>query len=173
MLPTIRGKVAWVFDTPHFDADLIIGLDNFTETDPDKLKACCMRDFDPNFAATVEQGDIVICAENFGYGHPHKGGPDSLLLNGISAIFAESFSPGFYRTHSQRGTPLFECDNLLAEVQKGDRVEFDWDSCELHLPDRGRTLQCKPMPVKSRELVELGGLMEYIRQVRMKERQTG
>lgn len=164
MLPKIKGKVAYVFDQPDFDVDLICGLSNYTVTDPQKLKELCMQDIDPTFRDWVEPGDVVICARNFGYGHPHIGGPVGLAQNGITAIIAESFCPGFYRANSHRGFPLIECENLLQEVKKGDRVEFDWDTCQLHLLDSGKTLQCKKIPQKSIQLIEVGGIYEFIKQ---------
>jgi 3-isopropylmalate/(R)-2-methylmalate dehydratase small subunit len=118
MLPKIKGKVAYVFDKPHFDADLIIGLDNCTVTNPVELKKICMKDIDPDFQNYVENGDVVVCAEDFGYGHPHIGGPIALQAHGISAFIAESFCPGFYRANSLRGVPLIECDNLVNAVKE-------------------------------------------------------
>ena len=163
MLPEIKGKVAYIFEDPDFDVDLICGLGNYTVTDPKLLKELCMQNIYPQFREEAEPGDVVVCARNFGYGHPHIAGPVGMSLNGISAIIAESFCPGFYRANSHRGYPLIECEGVLQEVRKGDRVEFDWDRCELHLPDSGRILPCKKIPQKSLDLIEVGGIYEFIK----------
>lgn len=64
MIPKIKGKVAYVFEQPNFDADLICGLDNCTVADRDILKEVCMKDIAPDFQNYVEPGDVVVCAEN-------------------------------------------------------------------------------------------------------------
>ena len=70
-LDALRGRVAFVFEEADFDVDQIVGVENIRLTDPDALAACAMRRFDPGFAGQVEPGDVVVGAENFGYGHPH------------------------------------------------------------------------------------------------------
>lgn len=167
MLPEINGKVAYIYKESDFDADLICGLDNYTITDPEKLKELCMEDLDPHFKEVVEPGDVVVCGKNFGYGHPHIGGPVGLMMNGVVAFIAESYCPGFYRAQSLRGVPLIECEGVLEHIKAGERVRFDWDTCELHLLDSGVTLPCKKVPQKSIQLIELGGIMSYIREARM------
>ena len=167
MLPKIKGKVAYVFDEPDFDADLICGMDSCTVSDPVLLKRVCMNDLDPSFQQYVEDGDVVVCGENFGYGHPHFGGPIGLKEHGICAFIAESFCPGFYRANSLRGVPLIECKGVLQAIKKGDRVEFDWEKNELHLLDSEKVLKCEKIPEKSIHLIECGGIMEYNKRVRM------
>lgn len=70
-LKNLRGRVAWIFSEPDFDVDDIVGVANIKIKDPAKLAEVAMKDFDPDFAASVKQGDILIGGENFGYGHPH------------------------------------------------------------------------------------------------------
>ena len=48
--------------------DQIVGVENIRLTDADALAACAMRRFDPGFADAVRPGDMVVGAENFGYG---------------------------------------------------------------------------------------------------------
>lgn len=170
MLPKIKGNVAYVFDEADFDTDLICGMDTCTVADPEILKRVCMQDIAPDFQKYVEPGDVVVCGENFGYGHPHIGEPVGLQEHGISAFIAESFCPGFYRANTMRGTILIECPGILNEIKLGEHIEFDWENCQLYLLDSGRTIQCKPMPEKIIQMIECGGIMGYIRQVRLQEK---
>ena len=167
MLPEINGKIAYIYKESDFDADLICGLDNYTVTDPQKLKELCMEDIDPHFKEVVEPGDVVVCGKNVGYGHPHIGGPVGLMMHGVVAFIAESYCPGFYRAQSLRGIPLIECEGILEYAKAGEHIRFDWDTCELHLMDSEITLPCKVIPQKSLQLIELGGIMPYIQKVRM------
>lgn len=167
MLPKIKGKVAYVFDEADFDTDLICGMDSCTVADPVILKQVCMKDIDPHFQEYVEPGDVVVCGENFGYGHPHIGGPVGLQEHGICAFIADSFCPGFYRANTMRGVPLIECPGISKEVKVGEHIEFDWKTCELHLLDAQKTIKCNQLSEKMIQLVECGGIMGYIKQVRL------
>lgn len=167
MLPEINGKIAYIYEESDFDADLICGLDNYTVTDPQRLKELCMEDVDPHFKEIVEQGDVVVCGKNFGYGHPHIGGPVGLMMNGVVAFIAESYCPGFYRAQSLRGVPLIECEGILEHAKVGEHIRFNWNTCELHLMDSGAVLPCKVIPQKILQLIEVGGIMPYIQKVRM------
>ena len=161
MLPKIKGKVAYVFDEADFDTDLICGMDTCTVADPVILKQVCMRDIDPDFQTYVEPGDVVVCGENFGYGHPHIGGPVGLQEHGISTFIAEN---------TMRGATLIECPGILKEVKRGEHIEFDWETCQLHLLESGKTLQCERMSEKIIQMIECGGIMGYIRQIRLQEK---
>lgn len=71
MLPKIKGRAAWVFKETNYDIDNIVGVANITLTDIEQMKKVCMTDYDPDFAAAVQDGDVLVGGENFGYGHPH------------------------------------------------------------------------------------------------------
>jgi 3-isopropylmalate/(R)-2-methylmalate dehydratase small subunit len=59
MLPEIKGKVAWVFPQPHFDVDLIIGLNNISIKDIETLKNLCMKEYDPDFGEYVQKDQLL------------------------------------------------------------------------------------------------------------------
>ena len=111
-LATLRGRVAWVFDEADFDVDQIVGVENIRLTDPDALAACAMRRFDPGFAEVVRRGDVVVGAENFGYGHPHFAPMIGLRRLGVSAVIAESFATGYWREEIAEGFPQIACPGI-------------------------------------------------------------
>ena len=104
-LDALRGRVAFVFEEADFDVDQIVGVENIRLTDPDALAACAMRRFDPGFAEQVRPGDVVVGAENFGYGHPHFAPMIGLRRLGIRAVIAESFATGYWREEIAEGFP--------------------------------------------------------------------
>lgn len=169
MLPTIQGRAAWVFREPNFDIDLIVGVDHMKTQDIEVLKSVCMVDFDSKFPSQVREGDILIGGENFGYGHPHYPSCQALRALGISAIIAESFSPGFYRGESSNGFPLIECPGITSKVERWQTVSFDWDSELLEIKGTGETLQCGRVPQKSKDLILAGGIIGYLKQVRLNQ----
>jgi len=66
MLPQVKGRVAWIFQEPNYDIDNIVGVANIKLSDIEQMKKVCMVDYDPNFAQTVQDGDVLVGAENFG-----------------------------------------------------------------------------------------------------------
>ena len=167
MLNDIRGAVAWVVTEPNFDVDLVIGLENIAVRDPEQLKKLCMHTFVDNFAEQVKPGDVWVGGENLGYGHPHKGGPESLRLLGLGAIIADSFSPGFYRANSLTGFPLIACPGISKAVKRGDIISYCWETETITNETTGVTLPCTPMSQKDRDIVDAGGLVPYIQKKRL------
>ncbi|MCC5857834.1 MAG: hypothetical protein JJT90_06750 [Ectothiorhodospiraceae bacterium] len=162
MLPKISGRVAWIFDQPNFDIDLIVGVENIGTQDIETLKFVCMADYDPDFAESVQPGDLIVGGENFGYGHPHFPACRALRALGIAGIVAESFSPGFYRGESTNAFPLIECPGILDNVKRWDHLSFDWDSEVLSIKGKAMSLQCARIPQKTKDLLEAGDLISYL-----------
>ena len=163
-LPNLRGRVAWVFDEEDYDIDLIIGVRNIKITDVKELAALAMSDRDPNFAASVRRGDLLVGGRNFGYGHPHYPAMRAMRHLGIAGVVAESFSPGFFRGEISMGFPLVTCPGILTQVQRGDEIEVDWSNgCVRHL-GRGSSLPLQQLNAAERQTLEAGGLIPYLKQ---------
>lgn len=168
MLPEIKNsRVAWVFSEPNFDIDLIIGVANIKVKELDTLKALCMSSYDPKFAQEVRKGDVIVGGENFGYGHPHPGAFRALRALGIVAAICDSFSPGFYRAETSDGFLLIECPGITGKVKRWDEIDFDWESETVKVKRTGETLKYNKIPQKTKDLVEFGGMIGYIREKRL------
>ena len=166
MLPLIKGRVAWIFDEPHYDIDNIIGVQNIKLKDVSDILKVCMKSYEEDFAEKVQDGDVLVGGENFGYGHPHYGAFKGLRAMGIKAVFAENFSPGFYRGEIVNGPPLIEVPGILKHVGRWDMLELDWNT-ETVIINGEEPLKCSPIPQKTKDLIESGGQIQYIRDKRM------
>jgi 3-isopropylmalate/(R)-2-methylmalate dehydratase small subunit len=157
----ISGRVAWIFGD-DFDVDLVIGVENIKTYDPDVLRSVCMRRYDPAFADEVRPGDVVVGGRNFGYGHPHYPPLVALRDLGITAVLAESFSPGFWRGETYNGMPLVTVPGIAAAVRRWDRVEVDWRSATVRLPGKGRELTGEPPSDRTVKVIEAGGSLNLL-----------
>jgi len=166
VLPTIRGRAAWIFAQPDFDIDNIVGVENIKLRDIEEMKKVCMAGYDPDFAKLVMAGDVLLGGENFGYGHPHYVAFKALRALGIKAVFAESFNPGFYRGEVSNGWPLIEVPGILETAKRWDTIVLDWDREEVTVSGSG-VLKCSVIPRRTREIVACGGLVQYIRDKRV------
>jgi 3-isopropylmalate/(R)-2-methylmalate dehydratase small subunit len=166
MLKEIKGRIAWIFDEENYDIDLIVGVENIKIKDIEMLKKVCMTSYDPEFPNVVKKGDVLVGGKNCGFGHPHFPSFKALRALGIEAVFAESFSPGFYKGEIGNGFPLIECPGVLNHVSRWDEVSFDWDTEKLTI-NNDVVLQCNKIPQRSRDLIEFGGLIPYIKNKRL------
>ena len=159
----IKGRVAWIFTEENFDVDQIVGVKNIKITDIEALSKLAMQAYDPDFASSVRTGDVVVGAGNFGYGHPHYPPLRALRHLGVSAVIAESFSPGFWRGEISMGTPLIACPGITAFVNRWDEIEIDWEAGLVRNRSRNATLPFEPLSHADRDMLETGGLVPYLK----------
>ena len=166
MLPTIKGRACWIFKDANFDIDNIVGVQNITLTDIEQMKKVCMTDYDPDFANVVEEGDILIGGENFGYGHPHYVSFKALRALGIKTVIVDSFNPSFYKGEVANGMVLIEAPGISEAVERWDDLSLDW--CKNEVCVNGtKIVKCIPIPQRTKDIVECGGLLNYIREKRL------
>ncbi|MFD3685118.1 3-isopropylmalate dehydratase [Nocardiopsis sp. NPDC058631] len=169
---TIEGRVAWIFGD-DFDVDLVIGVENIKHYDPDVLRSVCMRHYDPSFADEVRSGDIVVGGRNFGYGHPHYPPLVALRNLGITAVVAESFSPGFWRGETYNGMPLLTVPGITRAVRRWDRVSVDWRRPVVRLEGQGVELTGEPLSERVVKVIEAGGSLNLLLDEHRRARTAG
>ncbi|XYS42440.1 hypothetical protein ACSUAE_03535 [Acinetobacter baumannii] len=163
MLNQLSGKVAYIFNELDFDVDQIIGVKNIKIQDLETLADLAMKDYEPNFRQSVQPGDILIGAANFGYGHPHYPPMRTMRFLGISAVIAESFAPTFWRGEISMGFPLISCKGILALVSRGDTISVNWaEGCVTNV-STGQTLPFEPLSASDYAMLKCGGLIHYLK----------
>lgn len=154
------GKI-WKFGD-DVDTDLIIPARYLSTSDPAELAKHCMEDADPQFAAKVRQGDIIVAGKNFGCGSSREHAPIAIKAAGVACVIAKSFARIFYRNAFNMGLLILECPDTDAFVE-GTLADVDFDRGEIVLPSTGSLHQTSPIPPFMQELVKAGGLMGHIR----------
>ena len=155
----LTGSV-WKFGD-DVDTDLIIAARYLNTTDPQQLARHCMEDADPDFAAKISEGDIIVGGKNFGCGSSREHAPIAIKAVGVSCVIAKSFARIFYRNAFNMGLPILECEDADA-FKTGDRLSVNFDTGEIVLRDAERSFSTRPIPPFMQELVQSGGLMKYI-----------
>lgn len=153
--------MAWVYGD-DFDVDLITGVQNIGEHDPQRLLELCMQDFDHQFVSQVRRGDLVVGGRNFGYGHPHYTAMVALRAAGISAVVAESFSPGFWRGETYHGMPLVQCPGIANSATRWDELSVDWRRAEVLNLTTGTTLRGVAPNQRTIRVLEAGGRLPLL-----------
>lgn len=160
----IEGTV-WRFQD-HVDTDLIIPARYLNVSDGKELAQHCFADIRPDFAAGVQEGDVLVAGKNFGCGSSREHAPLAIRETGIRAVIAESFARIFYRNAFNIGLPLLEAPEAVQSLEEGDRVAVDLGAGIIQIPEKGETFQAQPVPPFMQELIEAGGLVPFLRERR-------
>lgn len=162
VLKNLRGRVAWIFKEEDFDVDQIVGVKNIKIKDPAELGELALKAEDPDFAAKVRSGDLLVGNHNFGYGHPHYPPMIGMRHLGIAGVIAESFSPGYWRGEIAMGFPQVTCPGIIDSISRWDEVEVDWANSKFVNYTADITLPIEPLSNGDRLMLEAGGLIGYI-----------
>lgn len=157
----LTGKVLKYKD--NVDTDVIIPARYLNTSDPKELAAHCMEDIDKEFVKRVKSGDIMVAGKNFGCGSSREHAPIAIKESGISCIIAETFARIFYRNSINIGLPILECPQAVREIEDGDKVTVDIKSGEIVNITKGKKYQAQPFPPFMMELMEVGGLINYVK----------
>jgi 3-isopropylmalate dehydratase small subunit len=156
-----KGK-AWKFGA-DVDTDAIIPARYLNTSDPKELAKHCMEDADPNFMKKMKPGDIIIADKNFGCGSSREHAPVALKAAGISCVIAKSFARIFYRNSFNMGLPIFESTDAPEKIREGDEIEVDPSTGVIDNKTKNETYHAKPIPPFMQELINAGGLMNYVK----------
>lgn len=157
----LTGKV-WRFGN-DVDTDLIIPARYLNTSDPKELAAHCMEDADPTFVNKVGQGDVIVAGKNFGCGSSREHAPISIKVAGVSCVIAASFARIFYRNSINIGLPILESPEASQAIAEGHNVEVDLDTGAIRDLTTGQHYQAAPFPPFMQELIQSGGLIEYVK----------
>ena len=91
--------------------------------------------------------------------------PIALKGVGVSAVIAESFARIFYRNATNVGVPLLEAPGITKLVENEEKIEVDMDK-GIITSKNGETIEFKKLPPFMLEILEKGGLIEYLKQKR-------
>ena len=116
----------------------------------------------PNFYEEIDDGDIIVAADNFGAGSGREGAPIAIKRAGIGAVVAESFARLFYRNAIAIGLPVITTPGVTDEVEEGHDVEVDLDTGLVTDHTTGAELQGEPIPPEIQSIFEAGGLLAHL-----------
>ncbi|SDE99887.1 3-isopropylmalate dehydratase small subunit [Sporolituus thermophilus] len=159
MSAIVRGKVHKYGDNINTD---IISPPQYMELSIAEAAKYAMSAIDPDFAAKVQKGDILVAGANFGSGSSRETSPLTLKYLGVGAIVAKFFARIFYRNAINLGIPVIECSDA-DKIQNGDTIEIDLETGIIRNITRQETYQGTRIPAHILELINEGGLVPYLK----------
>ncbi len=124
----------------NIDTDVIIPARYLNSSDPAELATHCMEDIDQDFTKKCKPGDLIVAHKNFGCGSSREHAPIAIKAAGVSCVIAETFARIFFRNAINIGLPIIECKTT------------------------GKTYRGQPFPPFMQQLIDAGGLVNYINQ---------
>ena len=146
----------------NVDTDVIIPARYLNATQGDELAKHCTEDIDKEFVNQVQKGDIIVANKNFGCGSSREHAPIAIKAAGVSCVIAETFARIFYRNAINIGLPIIECPEASRGIEDGDQVEVDFDSGVIYNRTRGTEFQGQAFPEFMQNIIQAGGLINYI-----------
>jgi len=155
------GRVRKLGD--DIDTDTIIQSRRKRETlDPAELKNFLLESWNPDFAASVRDGDILVAGRNFGCGSAMEVAVTVVLGAGIKVVVAESFARTYFRNAINNGLLPVTCPT--SGFQENDVFEIVATDTGLAIRTAGddHDVGAEPLPPVMRAIVEAGGLVPYL-----------
>ena len=155
---------AWKFGN-DIDTDIILPGRYLIYTDEERLSAHCMEGLDAEFSKKCKKGDFIVAGTNFGCGSSREHAPIAIKGAGVSCVIAESFARIFYRNATNVGVPLLEAPGISEVVENEDEIEIDMDEGTI-TTESGDVVTFKKLPPFMLEILEKGGLIQYLKEKR-------
>lgn len=162
MARQFTGRV-WKYGD-NVNTDVIFpGKYTYTLKTPEEIAAHALEDLDPEFAANVQTGDIVVAGSNWGCGSSREQAVSCLVLAGVHAVVARSFSRIWYRNALNNGLLALECPDFVDLASAGDTATISLGEALITTGD-GRAAAFKPLSDDVLRILDAGGLIPYIKQ---------
>jgi len=132
-----------------------------------ELAAHCLETVRPDFAQSVEPGDLIVAGRNFGLGSSREQAAEALKHLGIRAIIAHSFGGIFYRNAINLGLPALIAKNTET-INDADRAELSIEQARLRIVsdsdvDHVVYVTLETVPGNIQQLLNDGGLVAHLK----------
>lgn len=153
------GHRVWKFGH-DIDTD-VLAPGAYMKLGVDGIAPHCLEAVRPEFAAQVRPGDVLVAGANFGIGSSREQAPAALVLLGVRAVIAPSYSGLFFRNAFNLGLLLLTCARA-GELTDGESVVLDLQALTV-TSAAGVVLPCEPIPQFLLDMVAGGGLLNQLR----------
>ena len=117
----------------------------------------------PDFYQTVKPGDILVAGDNFGCGSSREQATEVVKAMGIKYIVCQSMARIYFRNCIAVGVFPIISQGVSELFNEGDQIEIDTDRNKIKNLKTGKTLPFNPYLKPSRPILEVGGILEYLK----------
>lgn len=145
----------------HIDTDAIIAAKYINQVPLNELYKHAMESADPDFLQKISKGHMIVAGKNFGCGSSREVAPLVLKDAGISVIIAESMARIFYRNAINIGLPVLTIGPH--SIAADSSVSVDLAKGRVTDQTTGRTYSSQQIPQIVMDIIEHGGLVNYLK----------
>ena len=156
------GK-AWKFDDNLNTDEIIPARYNITII-PQELAKNVFCEIKPDYAKTVQPGDVIVGGQNFGCGSSREHAPIAIKGSGAKCIIASSYARIFFRNAINIGLPILECREAVADISEGDDIQVNLASGEITNSTNGHVYQAQALPAFVLKIAEAGGIVNFLKE---------
>ncbi|HEV8418014.1 MAG TPA: homoaconitase [Candidatus Udaeobacter sp.] len=168
---SVRGRVLFI-DKDNLNTDGIYAGKHTYRDDmtPEQMAAVTFENYDPNFNALYQTGDVVVAGFNFGTGSSREQAATALKFKGIPCVIAGSFSETYKRNAFNNGFVVFECPELVMHLREtltdrtpttvGPEITIDYAKSTLSI--NGKSFPFPPLSPAAQELIVAGGAEKLV-----------
>ncbi|GGX04404.1 3-isopropylmalate dehydratase small subunit [Pigmentiphaga litoralis] len=132
----------------------------------DVIATHCLESVRPEFASTVQRGDVLVAGPNFGIGSSREQAAGALVTLGVAAVIAPSYGGLFFRNAFNLGLMLLTCEDAMV-LEEGEAIALQVPATSGQvLPEiiaaDGRRLACAPIPSFLVDMAQAGGLLNQL-----------
>jgi Aconitase A len=163
---SVRGRVLFI-DKDNLNTDGIYAGKHTYRDDmmPEQMAAVTFENYDPNFNALYQRGDVVVAGFNFGTGSSREQAATALKYKEIPCVIAGSFSETYKRNAFNNGFVVFECPGLVTHLRAaltnraattvGPEITINYAKSILNVD--GKSFSFPPLSPAAQELIVAGG----------------
>jgi len=172
----VKGRLVFM-PQDNVNTDAIYGKDYTYRDDmtPEMMAKVVMENYDPQFAARTNAGDVIVSQFNFGTGSSREQAVTCLKAKGIPLVIAASFSQTYLRNAFNNGFLCIEVPEFVARVREqfaseiaakqktiipGDEIDIDFTSSTITW--RGERFTFPALGSVPQSLVIAGGVENLV-----------
>jgi homoaconitate hydratase len=172
----VHGRLVFM-PQDNVNTDAIYGKDYTYRDDmtPEMMAKVVMENYDPQFAARTQAGDVIVSQFNFGTGSSREQAVTCLKAKGIPLVIAASFSQTYLRNAFNNGFLCIEVPDFVARLQEhfakeiaakektvipGDEIDIDFTSSTISW--RGGKFSFPALGSVPQSLVIAGGVENLV-----------
>ena len=154
----IQGKV-WKYED-NVNTDVIFpGKYTYTVSEPAEMPKYALEDLDPEFAGSVQSGDVIVGGTNWGCGSSREQAVVCLSEAKLGAIIAKYFARIYYRNCLNNALPAIVCPEAVDAIENGENVTIDLENGLITC--QAGEFSFPPLPEAVMEIFNAGGLIPY------------
>jgi homoaconitate hydratase len=121
----VKGRLIFL-PQDNLNTDAIYGKDYTYRDDmtKDMMAKVCFENYDPQFAARSNSGDVIVSGFNFGTGSSREQAVTCLKAKGIPLVIAASFSQTYLRNAYNNGFLCVEVPELVKRMREQFAAEI-------------------------------------------------